>query len=384
MPQLYRELSEQLSQWVVPSDRRHLQVFAEILGAILSSGSGCLSHWLPYLSHRDCQARSHLERLSYFFHNPAITSTHYAVPLIRTFLCGWSGQAMLLVLDTSMLNDEYCLIEVCLVWGGRSLPLAQIVLEHASAMVGFEQYRPALEAVNALLPQAVEVTFLADRGFMHGELMRWLTQQGWDWAIRAKSDLLVTLHPYQVQSLEQLFPQKDEVALFPNVQILGDITCHLAVAQWSGAKDTWAVLTNRPLSLQTFHLYGQRFGGIEPHFKDYKSGGFNVERSRLRDAQALSRLFMLLAIAQWLSTLLGFWTFCSEHLTRLDWHQNRGLSFFQLGLRTIQRLQHLQRPLPRLQPLPHASPPKAVASIRKQAQLDSLIQFSKVSFFSST
>jgi hypothetical protein len=83
--------------------------------------------------------------------------------------------------------------------------------------------------------------------------------------------------------------------------------------------------------------YGQRFGGIEPHFKDYKSGGFDVERSRLRDAQALSRLFMLLAITQWLSTLLDFWTFCSEHLTRLDWPQHRGFSFFQLGLRTIQR-----------------------------------------------
>jgi hypothetical protein len=156
MPQLYRELSEQLSQWVIPSDRRHLQVLAEILGAILSSGSGCLSHWLPYLSHRDCQARSHLERLSYFLHNPAITSTQYAAPLIRGFLHGWSGQAMLLVLDTSMLNDDYCLIEICLVWGGRSLPLAQIVLKHASATVGFEQYRPVLEAVKALLPEAVE------------------------------------------------------------------------------------------------------------------------------------------------------------------------------------------------------------------------------------
>jgi hypothetical protein len=82
---------------------------------------------------------------------------------------------MLFVLDTSQLTEEYCLIEVCLVWGGRSLPLAQIVLEHASATVGFEQYRPVLEAVKALLPETVEVTFLADRGFMYGELMIILT-----------------------------------------------------------------------------------------------------------------------------------------------------------------------------------------------------------------
>jgi hypothetical protein len=45
-----------------------------------------------------------------------------------------------------------------------------------------------------------------------------------------------------------------------------------------------------------------------------------------------------------------------------------------------QRLQHLQRPLSRLQPLPYASPLKA-AALCKQAQLDSLIQLSNVSVF---
>ncbi|MFN5815684.1 MAG: hypothetical protein ACK47D_06315, partial [Pseudanabaena sp.] len=33
----------------------------------------------------------------------------------------------------------------------------------------------------------------AECGFEHGELIRWLQQNQWSWAIRAKSDLLVTL-----------------------------------------------------------------------------------------------------------------------------------------------------------------------------------------------
>ena len=32
---------------------------------------------------------------------------------------------------------------------------------------------------------------LADRGFDHGELMRWLIQHQWHWVIRAKRDLNV-------------------------------------------------------------------------------------------------------------------------------------------------------------------------------------------------
>lgn len=59
---------------------------------------------------------------------------------------------MTLVLDTSLLWDQYCLIEVCLAWGGRSLVLAQTVLEHGSATVGFEHYRPVLEAAQSVLP----------------------------------------------------------------------------------------------------------------------------------------------------------------------------------------------------------------------------------------
>lgn len=72
-PQLYRQLLEQLSQWIVPKDFRHLKNCAEIVAAILESESACASHWIPYLSHRPCQARSHMERLSYFMNNPAIS-----------------------------------------------------------------------------------------------------------------------------------------------------------------------------------------------------------------------------------------------------------------------------------------------------------------------
>ncbi len=36
-PLLYRQLLEQLRQWIVPKDRRHLQGFAESVAAITSS-----------------------------------------------------------------------------------------------------------------------------------------------------------------------------------------------------------------------------------------------------------------------------------------------------------------------------------------------------------
>ena len=47
------------------------------------------------------------------------------------------------------------------------------------------------------------------------------------------------------------------------------------------------VLTDSSPSLPALASYGRRFGGIEPHFKDYKSVGFTQVRSHLRGTQAL-------------------------------------------------------------------------------------------------
>lgn len=381
-PLLYRQLQDQLRQWVCPVDQRHLQVFCEILAAILQSGSGVLGKWIPYLAHRNCQARAHLERFSYFLHNQQITAERFYQPILRHILSAFAKEAVLLTLDTSMLWDQFCLIEVCLVWGGRSFTLAQTVLEHASATVGFEQYQPVLECAKRLLPQHDQVTLLADRGFEHSQLIHWLNQQGWSWAIRVKSNLQVKLTSGATQSVEQLIPPQQHAYLFENVQVLDGISCHLATAQMPNSKDTWAVLSNQSPSLQTFALYGKRFGGIEPHFKDYKSAAFNVLQSGLRTAQSLSCLFMLLDCAVLIALMLGMMLVQAAERSRLDWHGERGLSFLQLGLRELARLCYQRLPLPKLTVLPKYNPPPACASKRKREMLDCRMEFSKVVTFS--
>lgn len=135
--------------------------------------------------------------------------------------------------------------------------------------------------------------------------------------------------------------------------------------------------------MQTFALYGKRFGGIEPHFKDYKSAAFEVLRSHLRDAQALTCLFMLLDCAALIALVLGMLVVQWGQRHWLDWHTHRGLSFLQLGLRELQRLCYQGLPLPSLEALPRGNPPAACPSRRKRDQLDCRIEFSRVTTFST-
>jgi hypothetical protein len=156
-----------------------------------------------------------MERLSYSVHNPKIATQTFYVPLLTQFLQAWAGMTMTLTLDTSMLWDEYCLIEIGLAWGGRSFPLAQKVMKHGSATVAFADYCSVLDAAEAVLPTDCQITLLADRGFEHGESIRcgsvpgesspghlpWLRSHQWAWAIRAKSDLRITLSNTQTDSV---------------------------------------------------------------------------------------------------------------------------------------------------------------------------------------
>jgi hypothetical protein len=379
-PQLYRQLLTQLGQWIEPTDARHLTNCAEIVAAILESESAVIADWLPYLSHRDCQARSQMSRLSYFMHNQAINDERFYQPLISHFLQEWTRQELILTLDTSMFWDTYCLIEVCLAWG--SIPLAQTVIKYPSATVSFDQYLPVLEAAKARLPLGVKPTLLADRGFAHHQLMQWLTQAQWHWAIRVKSNLNVTFSNGQTQSVAALFPPRNQVHLFPDVTVGDDIRCNLGTTDCAGATDKWAVLTNTPLSLQTFRLYGQRFGGIEPHFKDYKSATFELLRSRIRDPHALGTLLMMVAIASLLAIRLGVDAIDTGVSSRIDWHGQRGLSLLQLGLRQIKSYCHQALLLPILTPIPWSVIFPACASRSKRALLDVRIEFSKVVSFS--
>jgi len=178
-PLLYRQLMTQLRQWVPPKDQSYLQVCAEIVVAILLSESACFRQWLPYLGHRECGAGVQLERLSYFVHNVHMTSERFYVPLLYQALQAFQGQTVTLELDASMLWNQFCLIEVCLLWGGRSFTLAQSVIKYGSATVSFETYQAVWVAAKAVLPPDGTVTLPFDRGFEHGELMRCLPQPEW-------------------------------------------------------------------------------------------------------------------------------------------------------------------------------------------------------------
>ena len=69
-----------------------------------------------------------------------------------------------------------------------ALPIVWRVMEHRSASVAFSDYREMLYQAIGRLLESVKVVLLADREFIHAELMQAATiQLGWHYRIRLRS-----------------------------------------------------------------------------------------------------------------------------------------------------------------------------------------------------
>ena len=289
----------------------------------------------------------------------------------------------MLALDSSMLWGRYVIIRVSLVYRGRALPLAWKVLEHGSASVSFDEYKSILEEASRLLPLHCEVVLLADRGFAHVDLMQLAVRLGWHFNIRVKGNLFVHRAFKPSCKMSQLAPPKGEIRLIHTVQItqrrFGPVHLVLAHVKTQKGYEQWMLVSDRPTALETLDEYALRFD-IEENFLDDKSAGFQLESSQLRDADALSRLCLVLAVATLYLVSTGTAIVALQRRRLIDTHWNRGISYLQIGWRYLLMAvafgQHLLTDL-WLDPEPD---PQPVYASKKQARTPT-VGYSSIYFY---
>jgi hypothetical protein len=132
-------------------------------------------------------------------------------PALRTLV----RQCLYLALDVSVIKGTpFVLIRVSLIYRGRAIPLAWRVLCHASASVSFSDYEPVTRPSLCVFARWPEVVLLADPGFVHAELLRWLHRHGWHYRIRLTSDTLIHFPDHRVVPVGWLVPSKGEALYF--------------------------------------------------------------------------------------------------------------------------------------------------------------------------
>ena len=145
-------------------DARHLSTLCWMVCGLLGSGWIALDEWVPFMAGRAVYAQSTVRRFRRWLSNPRVDALRLYAGLVRGALAGQSDKRLYVALDTTVLWNQFCVVQASLVWRGRSVPLAWKTLEHASASVAFKDYRGVL-GFTARLLEGREVVLLADRGF---------------------------------------------------------------------------------------------------------------------------------------------------------------------------------------------------------------------------
>src|SRR5262249_55553953 len=371
---LHRDLMKALLAHIprtVYHDIRRVVTLAWAVVGLCLTRTVRLTAWAEIVEGRALFAASRVRRFARFLHHSAIDPSIWYPPLLKAALRDWTTRTHIYVaLDTTVLAP-FVLIRVSLVYRGRAIPLAWKALRHASAMVSFEAYQPVLDQARALLPEGSQVTLLADRGFLHEQLLRYALKHHWHYRIRMSGSTLVHVPHHAPRAVEQLRPAVGQAHFYHSVAIFGIALgpVHLVVAQPADVPtDPWYIASDELTGRQTLDEYGLRFD-IEENFLDDKSGGFQVQTSELQTPAALERLFLVLAVATLHFTSAGLSVVRADVRRWVDTHWDRGLSYFKIGWRwLVQQYRRAWQAFAtfRLDPAPDPAP--AIAS-RRQAAL---------------
>lgn len=366
---LYITIAKILSQQRKWLDIRHMYTLVWMVVGLIKSEKINLTAWVPHVESRAHYAQSTQRRMSRWLGNNRINVNELYSPLIQGALSEWGDSILYLVLDTSRLFEEYCMIRISIAYRGRAVPVVWKVIEHKSSTVGYEEYKRLLDTASKLVPMGVKVVFLADRGFADTELMEQVKQLKWHFRIRIKSSFLV-YYKGQWQNVGDIPLQPGEVMFLNDVYITGQEygPVNLILGYSPDGKEKWIVASDEPVSLETYIEYGKRFD-IEENFLDDKSNGFQLEDSKIRSAQELERLCMVLAVATLYLVSQGVEVVRKDKRRVVDPHWFRGSSYLKMGWNWVKMaLTKGWRLCNRLRLTGGIDPEPAIASLRSKME----------------
>lgn len=229
------------------------------------------------------------------------------------FLVGSRKHIMVAMDWTEFDADGHCTIMLSLLTRhGRATPLVWLTVAKATLKDHRNEYEDqVLHRLAEVLPQAVKVTIVADRGFGDQKLYQLLEQQlGFEYIIRFRGNIYVTDAKDETRTAAQWVGQDGRARTLRGASVTADhyrvatVVCVHAKAM----KEPWCLAVSDPAARAAVVVkyYGKRWG-IECGFRDSKDiryglamGSVHINSPARRD-----RLWLLNAFAVALLTLLG-------------------------------------------------------------------------------
>jgi len=340
--ELYDRLNEKLRELIHVKNSKQVTNWIWIVVGILQSASCNLSKAANLLP-METKAESRVTLMRRWLMNSHVKVWRFYKKVLDHVFSGWSNVEATIILDGVMLfGDRWQVFRVSLLHGGRAVPIAWTVVE-GKGLVKVNKLKSMLEKVQRFLKEHVkDVLFLADAGFRDCDWAQLCEELGWNYGIRIACNTYITLPNGVSNRLDVLVPEYHN-RYFQNVLLTLQTKLQTNVSvTWTtdknGNSEMVPVITNQIACRARLREYGRRMA-IEQSFRDDKTGGFDLEHTRLQHIERIDHLLLAVAIATlWCHEVGEFVLKQGDHARcQVDPSHTRTLSLFQLGLRWLKR-----------------------------------------------
>jgi Transposase DDE domain len=216
-------------------------------------------------------------------------------------MLGERGQTVVLMLDQSKVGEGFECLMVSIRVGERAIPLAWRVIK-TRGEIGFEEQEPLLKSVAKMVPENVKILLAADRFYGTAKLIGFCNQQGWQYRIRLKGNLILKHEGGEIRTGE-LLQFKLEGIEKAELNESGVVT-NIGLLQEEGHAEPWIIAMDCKPTIGKVLDYGMRWG-IEALFSDMKTRGFGITKTQLKEAKRIERLMLVLALATYWAVSTG-------------------------------------------------------------------------------
>jgi hypothetical protein len=275
---------------------------------------------------------SKIQRLERFLKNPGILVKTMYARIVVVMLGKWNGRSLDIAIDRTdwkIFNLLLCGIA----YNKRVLPLGWRLLKHEGNS-DFEQQKELLDSIRPLLPEKCHISLLGDGEFKSVELMKYALSNSWDFNLGQSKSTWIKHPSGRWEQLAELRVTKESPCYYQSVSLtkeheFGPLNI---IAYWDREqKEIRYTATNRRACKTTLN-WGKRRSWIDATFKDFKTGGFQLESSKLTDSDRMDRLLLVICITYLWCYHVGRWVFKTGKRREVDIGSKRNNSFFRIGL----------------------------------------------------
>jgi hypothetical protein len=366
----YAAIKRALMQFFPPLTghrERHLNTLVAMICGLAGSHRAHLSTSADHAPSGSTDQESVIARFRRWLKHDAHTVDGWFLPVAKALLENLAHQPLRLAIDGSVVGRGCVALMVSVIYHGRALPLAWVVVHGKKGHFPQELHCALLEQLQPLVPQAAEVVVLGDGEFAGTGVLALLRTFGWQYVCRTAPNLLMTVYGCERQ-IGALAPVRGKLLAVRPVWMTAEQYGPVNIlAIWEIAYDAPIYLVTNMLDLDAAWAAYRKRAHSETFFSDQKSRGFQMHKSHLSDPTRLTRLLIASCLAYIWLVYLGVCTLRDGWLKRLHRQDRCDLSLFRLGVRLLARCLKDHIPIPEGLLVPAVFPSKPVRTALKQA-----------------